>query len=120
MILKIISETAPLEGIVWGGYDTIMNLIMSSSIFVFCFKLENIIVRKNHLRKVIQIIGNNTLGIYLIHALVGNVFRKYYIAFNLYENIFINIAYVLIIIITSLLITLFLKKLPLIKELFRI
>lgn len=109
-----------LESIVWGGYVTIMNLVMSSCIFVLCFKIENIIRKHNKINKLIHIIGNNTLGVYLLHSLIGNVFRKYYVALSFYQNIFINTIYVIFLTAISLGVTLILKKIPLIKELFKI
>ncbi len=50
------------------GYSTIMTLVMSISVFIISFKKE---VMLNSFSKMLYIVGNNTLGIYLIHAIVG-------------------------------------------------
>lgn len=101
--------------IVWNGYDTIMALIMCICIFILCFKLENRLGRFNN---IIRVIGENTLGIYLIQGLVGYALRPLYLLLN--AGLLMNIILILILMFICLGIVLVLKKIPIIKELFKL
>ena len=102
---------------VWNGYDTIMTLLVSISIFILSY------VAKNKLDKVsgiIQLIGENTLGIYFIHRIVGSVLKPYYITLTFSTSILSNLIFGLIVMAISFMITLVLKRIPIIKSLFKI
>lgn len=102
---------------VWNGYDTIMTLLVSISIFILSY------VAKNKLDKVsgiIQLIGENTLGIYFIHRMVGSALKPYYITLTFSTNILSNLIFGLIVMAISFMITLVLKRIPIIELLFKI
>lgn len=102
---------------VWNGYDTIMTLVICISIFGLSFLCKD---KFNKYEKMIQIIGENTLGIYFIHRFVGEVLRPYYATLPFYRDVLPNILFGLIVMFVSLGITLILKKVPLINRLFKI
>lgn len=101
--------------IVWNGYDTIMTLIMCIGIFIVAFRMEGKLYR---FEKIIQLIGENTLGIYLIHGLVGHALRPLYLSLN--AGLIINILLILLLMFICLGIVLILKKIPIVKELFKL
>jgi surface polysaccharide O-acyltransferase-like enzyme len=102
--------------IAWYGYNTIMTLLTSTSIFIFCSKLENNIKHT----KFLTIISSNTLGIYLLHCMINRIISPYYISISISSNFIINIIYTFVILLISLVIVFILKKIPIIKELFKL
>jgi surface polysaccharide O-acyltransferase-like enzyme len=102
---------------VWNGNYSIMTLIMSISTFVFFSKLtyENETINHN-----LAIIGPNTLGIYLVHVFVGSLSIPYFRNLFLSKSLVINIFYGFLLVLSSLLIVLLLKKLPLLKKMVKI
>lgn len=102
---------------VWYGYDTIMTLLICLSIFILSFIAKN---KLHNASNIIQLIGENTLGIYFLHRIVGSVLKSYYVTFIFSTSILFNLVFGVIVMVISLLITLILKKVPLIKLLFRI
>jgi len=102
---------------VWGGYDTIMTLIMALCIFVLASKGK---IRNLAFAKLIKIIGTNTLGIYFLHVIVGSFLMEYYVLLPYNHNIFLNLLFGILILMASLLIALLLKKIPIVNRLFRI
>ena len=51
-----------------------MILVMCICVFILCFRLENKFTR---IYPLIKLIGENTLGIYLIHAILGCTLNKF-------------------------------------------
>lgn len=100
---------------VWNGYDTIMTLVMCISVFIVTSRLEE---RLHNFEKIIQLIGENTLGIYLIQGLVGHILRPIYLSFN--AGLIINIILIFLLIFICLGIVMILKKIPIINELFKL
>jgi surface polysaccharide O-acyltransferase-like enzyme len=100
---------------VYDGYYSIMTLVMVTSIYLLSQKLE---YKNECLRIIIRRVGDNTLGIYLIHkiihiALIEQLDKH---QSNLEQGwLFSNYLYVLILLIVSLLITEFLRKIPFIR-----
>lgn len=109
-------NTRNLCDISWNGYDSIMTLIISISIVIICFKLEYKI--KN--TKLLTVIGSNTLGIYLLHGIVGRFLKPFFISLPISGNLIFNIIYIFIFMMITLGIVLILKKIPLVKELFKL
>jgi surface polysaccharide O-acyltransferase-like enzyme len=101
---------------VFTGYATIFTLInvLAISCLSVNYKYSGLI------GKIIKLIGSNTLGIYLVHVFVGSLLIMFYKTIKISTNIIINILFALIILMFSLFITITLKKIPLIKELFKI
>lgn len=98
---------------VWNGYYSIMTLTMSTSIFLFFSKLN---YKNEVINHFLVIIGSNTLGIYLIHRFVGAMTISYFCNLILSKNLVLNLLYGSLLILSSLLIVLILKKLPLLKK----
>jgi surface polysaccharide O-acyltransferase-like enzyme len=105
-----------LFDVVFTGYATIFTLInvLSISCLVLDFKSVGII------GKTVKIIGENTLGIYLTHVFTGSLLIGLFKSFKYSNNIIANILFAFVILILSLLISIILKKIPIIKELLKI
>lgn len=102
---------------VWGGYDTIMILSLAVCLFISASKYKP---KNNYFSKMIKTIGANTLGIYFTHVIVGSFLEHYYRLIPYHQNFIFNLLFGLIIMLTSLAIVLLLKKIPIIKMLFKI
>jgi surface polysaccharide O-acyltransferase-like enzyme len=102
--------------IVWNGYDTIFTLIIVVSIFIISIKYK----QKGIIGKWVQMIGENSLGIYFLHVIIGNILKPLFVTIAFSGAIYANIFFTLAILITTLLIVLALKKVPIIKYLFMI
>lgn len=102
--------------IVWYGYDSVPTLCMVISLFILSLNYKG-----NHkILKIISITGENSLGIYFIHVIWGNLFIKYFKKLPYCHDIATNFLFALFILFTSLLSVLLLKKIPVVKKLFSI
>ena len=93
--------------VVLRGYDSIMVYSMSCSVFIILFYSN---YKFNFLNKILYLIGQNTLGVYVMHVIFVDLFSA---KFN--KSIFINILpaniiYVLLILIVSLIASVVIKK----------
>ncbi|HBF7094557.1 TPA: acyltransferase [Clostridioides difficile] len=104
-------------GTVWNGYDTIMTLLMCISIFILSYISNS---KLDKLSSVVQLIGENTLGIYFVHRMVGSILKPYYITLTFSTSIISNLVFGIVVMAMSLIITLVLKRIPIIKSLFKI
>lgn len=98
---------------VWNGYDTIFTFFNTLAIFILClnYKTKNKIVKK-----VIYWISSNTLGIYILHMIFMQLTLGYVKYIPFLCNSFGNIIYALIVMTISLIGTIIIKKIPLIKK----
>ena len=96
--------------VVWNGYDTIFTFINVICIFVLCLNLEKDIT-------IIRTISCNTLGVYLIHEIFIHLTRKSIKEYPLFCNIPFNIIYAIVILLVCLMITLAMKRIPLLRRL---
>lgn len=102
--------------IVWNGYDTIPTLCMVIALFILSLKYK-----ANHkILKVINIVGENSLGIYFVHRIWGSLFLKYFEKLTYSHNILTNLMFTVFILSISLLTVIILKKIPIVKKLFAI
>lgn len=97
--------------LVWYGYDTIFTLLNVIFIFILTLNYQS----KGKLGVFIRIIGENTLGIYFIHVMVGDLFKNFFSSYEISSLVVINMIFAFFILITSLLITFFLKKIPILR-----
>lgn len=95
--------------VVWNGYSSCFTLM--NVLFIFNLTLN---YKKNYI--ITYIISSHTLGIYLIHMLIIRLLNMGVLELS-FKNVFVQFIYILFIIIVSALITLILKKIPLIKKL---
>lgn len=102
---------------VFDGYYSLMTLAMSVSTFIF---LSRITIRNNKVSKFVTIIGVNTLGIYILHAIFSKALTPYFRESSLAQNISVNIAYATLLVLLSLFLTILLKRMPLVSWLLRI
>lgn len=103
-------------------YNKLPNLLMIIGIFIAMMNLENACIKiPNILKKVIEYIGSNTLGIYFIHMIYIYLFPtikigKIYLTSNL-GNLFNMILGCLFYFIISILSVLIINKIPILKKL---
>ena len=109
--------TSQIYDTIWNGYDTVMTLLICISIFCTSFLIKDKI---DKVSRIIVLIGENTLGIYFIHRIVGAIIKPYYLNLSFSTNIISNLLFGVVIMVISLIVTLILKKLPLVDRLFKI
>lgn len=98
---------------VWRGYYSIMTLVMSTSTFLFFSRLN---YKNETINHYLAIIGSSTLGIYLVHRFVGATTISYFHDLILSKTLVVNLLYGCLLILSSLVIILLLKKLPFIRK----
>lgn len=102
---------------VWNGYDTVMTFIICVVIFILSFRHEE---NLSKVGSIIKLIGENTLGIYLLQGMVGAYLQPIYKQIPFNDNLFMNIIFAAFIALVCLSITLAMKKIPLVKKLFEL
>lgn len=106
---------------VFGGYPTLMTLFMSICFFVLVSKIAT---SNSFMHKSVSIISANTLGIYYIHWIVGylllsnikNLLSPLFVH-GYFDYVIQNVVKTIILVLISLLITLMIKKTPLLRKL---
>lgn len=96
--------------VIWKNYDSIFTLFNLLAIFVLCNSYKGNV-------KALEIISNNTLGIYFVHNIFVHVTKKYVIEYPFFSTLFGNIIYVVLLIGICLILVLIMKKIPLIRKL---
>ena len=99
--------------IVWNGYDTIFTLINVVALYVISVYYKSV----GWIGSFIRIIGKNSLGIYFIHIIVGNILQPFYSQLECSTMFLTNIIYAFVILLCSLLFAIILKKIPIMKYL---
>jgi surface polysaccharide O-acyltransferase-like enzyme len=112
-ILMTVSNNAVYDT-VWNGNSSIMTLIMSVSTVLFFSKLD---YKNEKVNRYLVAVSSGTLGIYFVHRFVGATTLPYFKSLTLSTNLLSNILYTLILMLASLLITIILNKLPVIRKL---
>ena len=85
---------------VWSGYNTIPTLCMVISIYILSLQYKGY---NNKLFHIINYIGKNSLGIYLVHRIWGSLFIKYFKEIPYSDNIITNFIFAALVILISLL-----------------
>lgn len=98
---------------VWFGKDFLITLLSVVAIFVLSLKYKHI----GFMGKAIKTIGENSLGIYLIHIIIGEILFPYFITMSISTGVLINLLFVLVVLLASLFIALGLKRIPYLKHL---
>ena len=102
--------TNSTQDYVWGSYDIIFTLINVIALFIISLNYTG----NNLFGKVINIIGKNTLGIYLIHMIIINFFI--FLNINYKGNSIREVFYSIVIFLISLIITIIIGKIPILKK----
>jgi surface polysaccharide O-acyltransferase-like enzyme len=109
-------EASSIYDIAWYGYDTIFTLINVIAVFILALKVcEH--WKPNGL---IRAISQNTLGIYLIHIIVGQIMDRYLPLKHVSGSIFLNAPYAVLVLLLSLTIAIGIKQVPYLRALVRI
>lgn len=96
--------------VVWNGYDTIFTFVNVICIFVLCLNFKKDI-------PIIRTVSSNTLGIYFIHVIFIELTRNLIKEYEFFCNIPFNIVYAIAILLICLMITLMMRRIPLLKRL---
>ena len=99
---------------VYSGYDTVMTLVMSISFFIFSSKIK---IKNPKIEKAISAVGSNTFGIYFIHVPLGFWLTDFYRKLSVSNYFFFDLCYAFLLMYLALVVTLGLKKLPLLQRL---
>lgn len=102
---------------VFRGYDSMMTLGMTIGIFILSYLGRYSL---NSFASVLTLIGQNTLGIFLVHRMVGSYLKRYFVHWILSSYLVTNLCFAAIVMAVSLGIVLLLKRIPVINLLFQI
>ena len=106
--VKISVSNNNVWDIVWNGYDNIFTLINVILIFALSLHYKN----RGALGKIINLISVNSLGIYLIHLIIGPIIKP----FIPMSGILGTLIFAFSVLFISLFIALTIKKIPLLKN----
>lgn len=106
--------TETVWDVVWNGYDTIFTFGNVIFIFVLCLNYKG---DNAKMRKVVNIISRNTIGIYFLHTLFIRLSVDYVKQFSFMCNLPGNLVYALLVMFICMIFILGLKKIPLLKKL---
>lgn len=95
---------------VWDGYDSIFTLVITVAIFIISLHLPKI--------KLVTVIGNQSLGIYLVHRVLVYASEKYYTSLHFAGYLPAAVVYSLLILFVSLGVCLVATKIPVLRKLF--
>lgn len=95
--------------IVWNGYDTVFTFLNVIFIYVLCLNYK-----KDY--SFIRNVSVNTLGIYFIHGLLLRLTKGIF-EFEILCNLPFNLVYSFVILCICLLISIVMKKIPVLKKL---
>jgi len=98
---------------VWSGYDTIFTLINVIALYIISMHYKSV----GWFGKFINVVGKNSLGIYLTHIIAGYILKPFFVQLECSTMLIANIIYAFIILLCSLLLTITLKKIPVMKYL---
>ena len=107
--VKISENHNSIWDIVWNGYDNIFTLINVILIFLISLHYKN----RGIFGNLVKIIAENSLGIYLIHLIIGAIIRPYFPMSGILGTLIFSIS----ILFFSLFIALTIKKIPLLRHL---
>lgn len=99
-----------LWDVVWNGYDTVFTFLNVLFIYVLCLNYS-----KNNI--FIKNISCNTLGIYFTHGLIIRLTQPWLITQDMLCNLPVNLVYAFLIICICLSMCMYIKKVPVLKEL---
>jgi surface polysaccharide O-acyltransferase-like enzyme len=106
-------SNAEIYDITWYGYDTIFTIINIIALYILTLPYKCVGTIGNF----IKIVSENSLGIYLLHILVGYALTPFYEKLIFSTGLFMNFMFSMIILLISLFISLMLKRIPIIKQL---
>ena len=96
--------------VVWCGYDTVFTLLNTCAISMLCLNYRG-------QSRLIRLISENTLGIYLIHGILNISCKNWIAARQSLCNLPGTILYAAFLLFASLALTLVLKKIPVLRKL---
>lgn len=123
LYLKWYFESAAIEctydNVFW-GYDCVSGLVLSISVYLLIMKLEHkLILLPYKLKRAITFIGNNTIGVYYIHWILGTTVLSFlYKKVMKWDGLVLNFGKAVILVIVCSIIAEVLKNIPVIRYLF--
>lgn len=100
--------------IIFRGYSTVFTLMGVLCLYTMALGLE----QRNHgpFVKLLQLVGQNTLGIFYLHVVFGGVLAPYYKMLPGFDLLPVNLIYTIFIVLLSLAVTVLLKKVPVVRK----
>ena len=92
-------------------YESVTMLACLIMFYAMTYKYEN---KNRIIDKLINLVGRNSLGIYLIHIIIIRAIEQYIV---IPQNVLCRIIKFIVVLLTSLGVTLFIKKIPKINKL---
>lgn len=107
------------DNVFW-GYDCVSGLVLSTSVYVLIMKSEHKFVRlPQKLKGAISFLGNNTIGVYYIHWILGTIILPFlYEKVMQWDGLVLNFGKAVILVIVCSTIAEISKKIPVIRYLF--
>lgn len=103
--------------VVWNGLDTVMTLLIATSIFILFSQFN---YKFSKVNSIIALIGDNTLGIYLIHCIFIGTLDPLFKDSSWANNLLANIMFTLLILLLSLSTNLLIKRIKFVSSLLRV
>ena len=111
---------------IYGWRRYVRFFVLLNAIYVFLFFMDfnknnrlqkqSEITLKDRFCKCIEVISKNTMGIYLVHVLVLRTIEKFSIQASFTSNITVGIIYSIVVTLISLIITLCVKRIPVVGK----
>jgi surface polysaccharide O-acyltransferase-like enzyme len=102
---------------VWNGYDSIMTLAMSIALFLLC---SGVTIDNEKIKRQIEILGQNTLGIYFIHVPFGVWLTRYYMRLSISKYFVVDLLYAFLVMMLSLMLALIIRRIPFVNRLLKV
>ena len=99
---------------VFNGYQTPMTAVMAASIFILFSRVK---IQNKFILKTSELISNNCFGIYLVHWVLGYIYiSDFYRLLGGMRMKMQNLLHAVFLLAVSLLITIVIKKIPILKK----
>ncbi len=102
---------------VFDGFSSIPGMVMTLSMLLI---LQNMWDVRGKIGSIVASIGANTLGIYVLHMFILRILNPFYESLSISTFLPAHLGYAVIVLLLSWLLALGLKRMPIVRHLFRI
>lgn len=103
---------------VFSGYPTPMTFLMAISVFILFSRIN---ISNKSVLKCCEIVSNNTLGIYLIHWVIGCLYiSSFYLLLGATRMKVQNVIHAIFLLLISLLLSIIISKIPVMRRLIKL
>jgi len=104
--------------VVWNGYETLMTLSMTISLFILFLGFR---YKSDFINKIMFIVGKNTFGIYIVHVIFIPLLSPFFTRYPfLSNNLPANFLYAGIVLLLSLFAAVLIRKIPILSSLVKV